>query len=139
VNAELVVATEGSCLCGAVRYEIDRLASPIGFCHCLTCQKAHAAASAPTARVRREHFRWLLGRESVAGYESSPGKIRHFCKRCGSHIVSEKSGLDEFILRVATLDSDPGMRPVVHIWTSHDVPWLEEVDLPKLAEGFSST
>lgn len=31
------------------------------------------------------------------------------------------------------------MRPVVHIWTSHDVPWLEEVDLPKLAEGFSST
>lgn len=90
-------------------------------------------------RVRREHFRWLLGRESVAGYESSPGKIRHFCKRCGSHIVSEKSGLDEFILRVATLDSDPGMRPVVHIWTSHDVPWLEEVDLPKLAEGFSST
>ena len=99
------MATEGSCLCGAVRYEIDRLASPIGFCHCLTCQKAHAAASAPTARVRREHFRWLLGRESVAGYESS----------------------------------DPGMRPVVHIWTSHDVPWLEEVDLPKLAEGFSST
>ena len=31
---------------------------------------------------------------------------------------------DHLILRVATLDDDPGAMPSVHIWTSHDVRWL---------------
>jgi len=30
------------------------------------------------------------------------------------------------ILRVATLDDDPGTQAVVHIWTSHDAPWLDD-------------
>jgi hypothetical protein len=28
------------------------------------------------------------------------------------------------ILRAATLDDDPGVRPILHMWVSHDVPWL---------------
>jgi ADP-ribosyl-[dinitrogen reductase] hydrolase len=132
------MATPGSCLCRAVRYEIDELASPIGFCHCSTCQKAHAAAAAPTARVRRGNFRWLAGRELVKGYESSPGKVRHFCGQCGSHIVATRTGQDESILRVATLDADPEVRPVIHIWTSHDVSWLVSDNLPMIPEGVSS-
>lgn len=59
------MAIPGSCLCGKVRYEIDGLATPIGFCHCRTCQKAHAAAAAPTARVHRDNFRWVAGQECV--------------------------------------------------------------------------
>lgn len=129
------MSIQGSCLCRAVQYEIDELASPIGFCHCHTCQKAHAAAAAPTARVRPENFRWLAGEEFVQGYESSPGKIRHFCGQCGSHLVAIRRGQDEFILRVGTLDADPAFRPVVHIWTSHDVPWLAYDNLPMVPEG----
>jgi ADP-ribosyl-[dinitrogen reductase] hydrolase len=30
-----------------------------------------------------------------------------------------------FILRVATLDDDPGQRPEAQIWASDEVPWLE--------------
>lgn len=48
---------KGSCLCGAVAYEIDQLDMPIGHCHCHTCRKAHAAAYTSTAGVLREHFR----------------------------------------------------------------------------------
>lgn len=129
------MTTLGSCLCRAVRYEIDVLASPIGFCHCHTCQKAHAAAATPTARVRNENFRWLAGSELVKGYESSPGKVRHFCSQCGSHIVATRAGQDECILRVATLDADPEVRPVVHIWTSHDAHWLAGDNLPTFPKG----
>ncbi|WP_374046524.1 GFA family protein [Sphingopyxis sp. DBS4] len=131
------MSLQGSCLCRAVRYEIDELSSPIGFCHCHTCRKAHAAAAAPTARVRRENFRWLIGDEIVKGYESSPGKVRYFCGRCGSHLVAMRTGQDEYILRVATLDADPVLRPVIHIWTSHDVPWLADDDLPMVPEGLA--
>jgi hypothetical protein len=116
---------KGSCLCEAIRYEIDSIDFPISHCHCLTCQKAHSAAFATTARVMRENFRWLQGAESVAAFESSPGKLRWFCPNCGSHLVAEKDGMPYVIVRVATLDEDPGMVPELHIWTSHDRPWLQ--------------
>lgn len=133
------MAIQGSCLCGSVKYEVDGLASPIGFCHCITCQKAHASASAPTARVNSDQFRWLQGRNLVKDFESSPGKVRQFCGECGSHIVAIREGQEQLILRVATLDADPEVRPVVHIWTSHDVPWLETGDVPMLPEGLQSS
>ena len=62
---------KGSCLCGAVRYEIDRLDTPIGYCHCTTCRKAHAAPYAPTARVARNGFRLVAGEEKLSAFESS--------------------------------------------------------------------
>lgn len=117
---------KGSCLCGAVSYEVDRLDMPIGHCHCHTCRKAHAAAYASTAGVRRENFRWLKGSERLTSYESSPGKLRHFCSVCGSHLMAERLNQPHVIVRVATLDEDPGGRPAVHIWRAHDVAWLQD-------------
>ena len=44
--------------------------------------------------------------------------------------------LGQVILRVATLDEDPGVRPKAHIWASHHVPWLDYgTDLPTFAEA----
>ncbi len=120
------MSLKGSCLCGAVRYEVDRLDMPIGHCHCLTCRKAHAAAFATTAGVMREHFRWTGGEDRLSAFYSSPGKLRRFCSVCGSHLIAERPTDPHVILRVATLDDDPGMKPTMHIWTSHDVPWLSD-------------
>lgn len=121
----------GGCLCGAVQYELARLDGPIGHCHCRTCQKAHAAPFVTTARVRVEHFRWTNGAEHLQSYESSTGKSRMFCGVCGSHIIAALAGSDQMVLRVVTLDIDPGQRPVAHIWTAHDVPWLQVSGLPE--------
>lgn len=120
------MSLKGSCLCGAVRYEANRLASPIAHCHCATCRKAQGSAYASTARVMREDFRWLAGEERLTRYESSEGKYRYFCSTCGSHLMAERPAQPHVILRVATLDDDPGARPEFHIWTSHDVPWLTD-------------
>ena len=65
------------------------------------------------------------GEERLSSYESSPGKLRRFCSACGSHLVAEREGRPHVVLRVATLDEEPGERPRAHIWMSHDVPWLE--------------
>ncbi|WP_324101302.1 GFA family protein [Noviherbaspirillum sp.] len=128
-------AMKGSCLCGAIDYEIDQLDAPIAHCHCRTCRKAHAAAFASTAGVMREHFRWVKGKEKLATFESSPGKLRHFCSVCGSHLMAERLAQPHVIVRVATLDEDPGFRPAMHIWCSHDVRWLHcEEDIPSYQE-----
>lgn len=124
----------GSCLCGAVTYQVEQLDMPIGHCHCLTCQKAHSAAFASTAGVMREHFRWTRGEDRLSRYESSPGKLRWFCSGCGSQLIAERPAQAHVIVRVATLDQDPGVRPAQHIWVSHDRPWLSQDDLPAYSE-----
>jgi ADP-ribosyl-[dinitrogen reductase] hydrolase len=120
------MSLQGQCLCGAIAWEVTQLDSVIVHCHCRTCRKAHASAYASTARVAREHFRWRRGEEKLGAYQSSPGKLRRFCAGCGSHLIAERSGVPYVILRVATPDDDPSMRPEMHIWTSHDVPWPGE-------------
>jgi hypothetical protein len=115
----------GSCLCRAVTYETAGLVGPIVHCHCGTCRKAHAAAFTTTARVDRSGFRWLSGQDALGAYESTPGKLRHFCTRCGTQLISEWKAQPQVIVRIATLDEDPSSRPSAHIWLSHEIAWLE--------------
>lgn len=122
-------------MCGTVRYEVDQLDMPIAHCHCTICRKAHASAFATTAGVLREHFHWKMGEDQLRAFESSSGKLRWFCSICGTHLMAERLGQAHVILRVATLDDDPGCKPVMHIWTSHDVDWLlDPADVPRYSE-----
>ncbi|MCB5195191.1 GFA family protein [Deefgea salmonis] len=125
---------QGSCACKTVRYAVDELATPISHCHCQTCRKTHAAAFNSAAGVRPEQFRWLAGEAALSQYASSADKVRYFCSQCGSHLLAKKIGKPMWVLRVATLDDDPSLRANQHIWTSHDVPWLNFVDLPEYAQ-----
>jgi hypothetical protein len=130
----------GSCLCGSIRYAIDAPLGPIGHCHCRTCRKTHAAAFATTARVPRNAFHYVSGAGLVTSFESTPGKRRFFCPRCGSHLVAAWDDQSEVIVRVGSLDDDPGTRPAVHVWTSERAPWHTITDdLPQLEEGRPST
>jgi hypothetical protein len=129
----------GSCLCGSIAFEATKLSSPIGHCHCTTCRKAHSAAFSTTARVARTDFSWVRGQELLRSFESSPGKLRHFCGTCGTQLIAEWTDQAEIILRLGALDTDPGARPAVHIWVSDAVPWLAYgSDLPQLSGGRGS-
>jgi hypothetical protein len=122
----------GSCLCGAVAYEVDALSGAIVHCHCHTCRKAHSAAFNTAARVRRESFRWTCGDEVRTAFESTPGKLRHFCPRCGSHLMAEWKGADEVVLRIGSVDDGLESGPAAHIWVSHIAAWDKgRDDLPR--------
>ena len=125
-----------SCLCGVVRYEIDGPVTDIVHCHCHTCRKAHGTLYGSSAIVKRADFKLTEGAEALIGYESSPGKQRRFCRHCGAHIFAElDKDPNRLILRVGSLDGDPGVRPVRHIWVSDKAPWYEiHDDLPQHAE-----
>jgi len=126
----------GSCLCGAVTYEADGLSGPMVHCHCRTCQKAHSAAFATTARVRRDGFRWTDGDEMRRSFESTPGKLRWFCQACGSHLMAEWVAADQVILRLGSADEGLEATPVAHIWTSHQAYWDQGQDaLPRYPKG----
>ena len=126
---------KGSCLCGEVKYEITKLDSAIEHCSCNTCRKAHAAAFNSAAEVLREDFKWLQGELKLSVFESSKNKLRWFCSKCGSHIISENTDKPYIMLRVATLDDDPKQMPEFQIWKSHEVSWLKYgPDIPAFQE-----
>jgi hypothetical protein len=127
---------EGGCLCGGVRFAIDGKLGPAVHCHCSQCRRASGSAFASNAPVRTRYFTLRSGQELVREYESSPGKYRAFCGRCGSPLYSRRESEPEVRrIRLGTLDGDPERRPLAHFWVSTKAPWYEITDsLPQYAE-----
>ena len=128
------MAIKGSCLCGAVRYEVTGSFKVIGHCHCSICRKSHGAAYATWGLIDPDQFRWTSGEEFVEGYRSSPGRTRCFCRKCGSPLASAHAGtVHEVVL--GSVDGDPGARPSEHIFVGSKAPWHEITDsLPQSRE-----
>ena len=128
---------KGSCMCGEVRYAIRGKVGDITHCHCTTCRKAHGSAFSSVAAVQISDFEFTTGTSLIKCYNSSADKVRCFCSNCGSHIYAHKDGQEHFVLRLGTLDDDPMVKPVNHIWLSQKAPWYDpqtDCNLPKHEE-----
>lgn len=127
----------GSCLCGAVRYEIRGEPLVMYVCHCGTCRKATGTAFATNLLVRGDDFAVVAGEDRLAAFESSPQKRRHFCGGCGSPIYSRADATKDVVsVRAGTLDTPPAQRPSMHTWVRDKAPWWEiRDDVPQLPEG----
>jgi hypothetical protein len=55
----------GSCLCGAVRYEVEGPATEVTHCHCGMCRKQHGAAFATYAGYPTGCLRVTNGTEAL--------------------------------------------------------------------------
>ena len=127
----------GSCMCGEITYEIDGTIGEITHCHCTTCRKAHGSAFSSVAAVQMDDFKFTSGKNLIKSYQSSPDKVRCFCLNCGSHIYAHREGQKHYILRLGTLDDDPKVKPINHIWVSLKAPWYEienDCKLPQFKE-----
>jgi hypothetical protein len=115
---------KGSCLCGAIRYEVNGTVDSVSHCHCSQCRKAHGAAFATYGHVRYADFRLLGGADAIGRYQASRHATRTFCVRCGSNLQwCPADGTDYFALALGTLDDDPGARPARHIFVGSKAPW----------------
>ena len=120
---------KGSCLCGAVRYEVHGQATRITHCHCSMCRKAHGAAFGSYAAVNAKDFTVTSGKDDIASYESSSEVARTFCRKCGATLQYIDIPKPEiFGLAVGTLDDDPGSKPVGHIFVGSKAPWFDITD-----------
>jgi hypothetical protein len=126
----------GHCLCGRVRYEADAEIRTIIHCHCETCRRTHASAFSSIGAVPRQRFRWVAGEELLKSFESSPGKFRHFCSLCGSHILAERTGSEHVMLRLGCLDTPITSHSASHIWRSDCASWYDTKEtLPEYPEA----
>ena len=118
---------------------MDATVERIVHCHCQTCRKTHGTAFSSVTAVPREKFRWTRGADQLGAIESSPGKFRRFCTRCGSHLMAERPAQPVVLLRLGCLDTAVTTdRPQVHIWRSDAASWYDpKAPFPELPGGLT--
>lgn len=123
----------GSCLCGAVTFEVDgELPGPDG-CHCTECRKWSGHFLAGTD-VPRSALR-VQGKAHVTWYHSS-GKVRRgFCSVCGSSLFFDPLDRDKNDwtgIAMGAFDTPTDTRLRLHIFTAEKGDYYEITDdLPR--------
>ena len=122
----------GGCLCGAHRYAITRKYLNAMHCYCDMCRKAHGTAFSTHIVVKPEQLRWAEG-PTRQRFQSSRKGVREFCGACGTHLlVHGQSGDDTLAIPAGTLDGDPELTLLGHMFTQEQVSWIHINDtLPR--------
>jgi hypothetical protein len=119
----------GSCLCGAVKFEINGEIQDIIHCHCSQCRKAQGTAFATNGNVNKNDFTFLSGENNLTGYEFTHGQTKYFCKTCGSPIMSKTiSKPNQIRVRLGTIISDIDEKPKAHIFVTSKANWENIAD-----------
>jgi len=116
-------------LCGGVLFEAKGPLMTMAICHCVQCRKASGAEFATNGSVDSETFRIKRGEDLLVHYESSPGRYRVFCGRCGSPMFKRDDAIPHLVrLRLGVVDTVIDQRPLVHVFVSEKAPWTEILD-----------
>lgn len=115
----------GSCLCGAVTFEVDEFRPLAAHCHCSMCRKFHGASFATIAGVSRSKFRWTRGEDALKGYTAENGTTRTFCRHCGSSLTfsSPRASTDDVEIALGAFDDDIPVKPSAHIFVTSGANW----------------
>lgn len=127
---------KGSCLCGAVEYEISGPLRQIVYCHCSRCRKANGSAFGAVALVSAPDFRIAKGEKSLRSYRNEAGVHRVFCGNCGSPIIGHRENAPEIVrLRIGTLDTPIEAKVSAHIFVGSKAEWYDiHDDAPQYEE-----
>ena len=127
----------GGCLCGGVRFEISEPLIAANYCHCTRCQRRTGAAASPQAQIAPGSMTILSGAELIRAYAPPDGFEKLFCTNCGSALGSRPPGSEELMaVRLGAFDSDPGIRPRLHMFVAYAAPWepIPDDGLPRFDE-----
>ena len=116
----------GSCLCGAVRFEVAGELREPDACHCSQCRKQSGHFWVSTD-VPREALT-IKGQENVRWYQSSESVRRGFCGNCGSVLFWDREGAERIAIGMGAFDAPTGTRLGKHIFVSQKGDYYDIMD-----------
>jgi hypothetical protein len=130
----------GSCLCGAVRYELEPPSRFACHCHCENCRRAHGAAFVTWAGFPQAQLSFSLGEAELQHYLTDTQATRSFCRTCGSTLFYRSPRWPEEVhVAVGNLLDPLDRVPAVHVYADRAVEWCPIADaLPRFG-GASGT
>jgi hypothetical protein len=104
---------KGSCLCGAVSFEVNGTLHPPDACHCSQCRKqsGHFWASTDVPRAALT----IRGAENLTWFRSSEKVQRGFCSTCGSSLFWDPIHKDTISIAMGAFDGSTNTRLAMHI------------------------
>ena len=108
---------KGSCLCGAVGFEVAGELPPPDACHCSQCrrQSGHVWASTDVPRTALT----ISGADNLTWFASSERVRRGFCATCGSFLFWQPVRRPDVIaVAMGAFDAPTGARLHKHIFTA---------------------
>lgn len=120
----------GSCLCGAVAFEVLGPLRDVINCHCGQCRRTHGAAGAYT-NVNESDLH-LTETRGLKWYRSSTEARRGFCDQCGASLFWDRIGYETISIAAGALDQPTGLKTAMHIYTDDQADFYELTDtLPR--------
>lgn len=123
---------KGACFCGAVTIEADGTPEAMGFCHCTSCRAWSAAPVTAFSLWRPDSVRVTGGADQLAAFARSPSSERHYCRRCGGHVLTRHPGMGLVDVYPAILPS-LAFAPALHVNYAEHVLAIRD-GLPKLKD-----
>ena len=122
----------GSCLCGAVVFEVGDIAGPFELCHCRRCRKASGSAYAACLDAKTEGYRLVRGKDVISSFEAPilerpPAYQVWFCSKCGSQVPDPEPSGERVEIPAGALDDTPPSTPDKHIYVDLKAEW-DEID-----------
>jgi hypothetical protein len=105
---------EGSCLCSAVRFLATGQPESIAWCHCESCRKHSGAHVSVFVAFKRDAY--VVTDGQITKFNSSPGRWRGFCARCGSTLTCEGERSNETHFHVGAFCDAAQLQPTRHIF-----------------------
>ncbi len=129
---------EGSCACGATRFELVDKPLFVHACHCVKCQKAAGSVFGITTFMLEKDIRLVSGSLDAEALDDAPHRFRHVCTRCHDHIYTTATNHPATALfRVGTLDDPRQINIDAHIFTKRKRSWLTLPEgVPQFDEGY---
>ena len=118
----------GSCLCGAVGWEVEPPLFAMRVCHCSRCRRRSGSSYFVGLGCGAASLHWRRGEQLIRSWQMPGTRFYkpHFCAVCGTPVPSVL-GHGTF-LAAATLDGDPGIRIRCHIYYGSRASWLNVAD-----------
>jgi hypothetical protein len=129
----------GTCLCGAVRFEITGGFQHFFLCHCSRCRKATGSAHAANLFSRTASLTWLMGEDLVRRYRVPDSRNEKcFCSQCGSPLPNARPDQGLLMVPAGSLDSRIDLRPEAHIHMASKAAWDRDLERVPLLDGSPS-
>jgi len=119
-------SARGSCLCGAVTYDVHGPLRQIIYCHCSMCRRTSGHFVAASA-CARENLK-IHSHKALRWYQSSPAARRGFCQVCGSNLFWDAIGATTISLMAGSLNVPTGLSARAHIFTADAGDYYDILD-----------
>ena len=125
---------QGRCLCCVVVFEVADDFKYAGYCHCSQCRRLSGSAFSSFGGIVDSNLKIVSGSDFITFYKKSESSNIAFCKKCGSHLFSQKTALGLYHVRLGVLDRSPTLQPQAHIFVGSKAAWFNFCDdLPKFS------